>query len=618
MKHLKSFIAVASVLSSFMCHQSLAQIFTDAGFTSEVVTTLPAYQPVGLTWAPDGRMFIWQEKGIVRIYKNGTLLSTPFLDISARVNTVNDRGLLGLALDPNFVSNGYVYLLYTYEPNGNPNDPAAKTARLTRVTANPTNPDVALANSEVVLLGSLSSAPCSQYPAGSDCIGNDTDSHAADTLRFGPDNKLYVSIGDGSSYDFADVRALRAQDLSSYNGKVLRINPDGTAPSDNPFYDGNPNSIRSKVYAYGLRNPYRFGIHPTTGEVMIGDVGWATWEELNRGRGANFGWPCYEGNNPQTAYQNNFAQCRALAASAVTKPFYVYDHSAGGGSVIGGAYYTATQFPLAYRGNFFYGEYVGQYINRVVFDANNNLSSIQRFASNVGGIVSLEVGPDGALYYIELVSGQVRRLRTTSVSSTPIAVASATPTSGASPLTVSFSSLGSNDPGGLPLTYQWNFGDGTTSTAANPVHSYVSATPKTFAAKLTVTNTQGSSASASVAITVGAQAPVATITSPTNGQKLKVGTTVTFTGTANDPDGSLMASNFAWQVLLHHNDHVHPYLTTTGTTGSFVIESHGTPNETYFYEIILVVTDKSGLTDMERVIVNISKAKGKGAAAGAK
>ncbi|HEX4945519.1 MAG TPA: PQQ-dependent sugar dehydrogenase [Blastocatellia bacterium] len=609
----KPMIAIAAVLGCLWYGQTLAQTFSDPGFTSEVVTTLPPYQPVGLTWAADGRMFIWQERGIVRIFKNGALLPTPFIDISARVNTVNDRGLLGLALDPNFASNGYVYLLYTYEPNNNPNDPAPKTARLTRVTANPANPDVALAGSEIILLGSIGAAPCSQYPAGSDCIGNDTDSHSADTLRFGPDGKLYVSIGDGASYNFADPLALRAQDLNSYNGKILRINSDGTAPADNPFYNGSPNSVRSKVYAYGLRNPYRFGIHPTSGEVMIGDVGWTAWEEINRGRGANFGWPCYEGNNPQTAYQNNFAQCRALAASAVTKPLYVYDHSAGGGAVIGGAHYTATQYPTQYRGNFFYGEYVGQYINRMAFDASNNLLSVVRFASNVGGVVAVELGPDGAFYYIELVSGQVRRLRYTAIS-TPVAVAAATPTSGPSPLTVTFSSAGSKDPGGSALTYKWDFGDGTSSTAANPTHVYSSATTKTFTAKLTVTNTQGNSASATVAITVGLQAPVATITSPTGGIKYKTGTTVTFTGTANDPDGVLTASSFAWQVLLHHNGHVHPYLTKTGTSGSFLVEEHGLPNENIFYEIILTVTDSSGLTDVERVNVSVSKAKVKGGA----
>ncbi|MFN0124952.1 MAG: PQQ-dependent sugar dehydrogenase, partial [Blastocatellia bacterium] len=293
MMRFKALMTLFVMLSCLLCKQGFAQTFTAPGFVSEVVTTLPAYQPVGLTWALDGRMFIWQESGIVRIYKNGALLPTPFLNISARVNTVNDRGLLGLALDPNFATNGYVYLLYTYEPNGNPNDTAPKTSRLTRVTANPTNPDVALANSEIVILGSIGVAPCSQYPAGSDCIGSDSVEHTADTLRFGPDGKLYVSLGDGASSQITDPLALRAQDLNAYNGKLLRINSDGTAPPDNPFYNGSPTSIRSRVYSYGLRNPYRFGIHPTTGEVMIGDVGWLTYEELNRGRGANFGWPCY-------------------------------------------------------------------------------------------------------------------------------------------------------------------------------------------------------------------------------------------------------------------------------------------------------------------------------------
>src|SRR5918911_1994045 len=253
-----------------------AQTFADSGFVSEVVTKLAPYQPTGLTFAPDGRIFIWQKSGVVRIFKNGALLPTPFIDLQPRVNIVNDRGLLGLALDPNFATNGYVYLLYTYEEGGDPNNAGPKTARLTRVTTNPSNPDVALTNSEVVILGSLGTPPCSNYPAGSDCIPSDSKSHTVGTLRFGADGKLFVGIGDGAGYADTDVLALRAQDLNSYSGKILRINRDGSAPGDNPFNDGT-NSIRSKVYSYGLRNPYRFSLHPVTGEVYLGDVGWDEW-----------------------------------------------------------------------------------------------------------------------------------------------------------------------------------------------------------------------------------------------------------------------------------------------------------------------------------------------------
>lgn len=596
-KRFASFL-LCLVFLSFLTCSTCAQTFSEPGFAVESVTTLPAYKPVGLAFAPDGRMFIWQENGIVRIYKNGVLLPTPFLDISARVNTVNDRGLMGLAFDPNFATNGYVYLYYTYEPNGNPNDVQPKTARLTRVKADPANPDVMLANSEVVILGSSTTAPC---PENTDCISSDSDSHLGGTIRFGPDGKLYLSTGDGANYNFADPLALRAQNLNSLNGKIIRINPDGTAPSDNPFYNGNANAVRSKIYAYGLRNPFRFAIHPTTGDVLIGDVGWATWEEVNRGRGGNFGWPCYEGNNAQPEYQAlSPGVCGALPSSALTRPLYLYLHSEGQ-AIIAGTVYNGTQFPAAYRGNFFFADYSSRWIKRLVFDAQGNFSSVQPFASFVGGTVSLEQGPDGSLYYIVLETGQVRRIR---YASAPVAVATATPATGASPLAVSFSSAGSSDPNGLTLSYLWDFGDGTTSTSANPVHTYTAATYTVFTAKLTVTNTANGTASTTVNVSVGNRPPVATITTPANNTVARPGETVTYTGTASDPDETLSANAMSWQLLLHHDDHVHPYQTVTGASGSFVVEDHGAG--TFYYEILLTVTDSRGATNTKAVNVNVS------------
>jgi len=589
-------LSLVFALLALTVPQTHAQTFSDPGFISETVATLPAYKPVGLAFAPDGRIFIWQKDGVVRIVKNGALLSTPFLDIQSKVNALNDRGLLGLALAPNFSTNGYVYLLYTYEEGGNPNDGRAKTARLTRVTVDPANPDVALPSSEVLILGSYSTPPCSNYAEGVDCIGSDADSHTIGTLRFAPDGKLFVSIGDGAAYTFADPLALRSQNLNSYNGKILRINPDGTAPADNPFYDGT-NSIRSKVYAYGLRNPYRFALNPSTGEPYIGDVGWNDWEEQNRGRGSNFGWPCYEGNGPQPGYQAQFPQCQQLAPSAVTAPLYTYNHSEGN-STIGGTFYTGTQYPAPYRGNYFFADYGGGWIRRMVFDGSNNVSSIQPFATILGGPVSVELGPDGSLYYISFPTGQLRRLR---YASAPVAAASANPASGNSPLTVSFSSNGSNDPKGAALTYRWEFGDGAVSTDPNPTHTYIASSAATFTAKLTVTDTQNVSSSATVNVTVASRPPTATILTPSDGASVNIGDTVVYRGTATDPDESLPPSALSWTILLHHNDHVHSYLGGTGTGGSFVIENHG--EGTFYYEIILTATDSSGLKDTKQVKV---------------
>lgn len=578
-----------------------AQSFTDSNFVAETVTTLPMYKPVGLTFAPDGRMFIWQENGIVRIYKNGSLLTSPLLNIQSHVNTVNDRGLLGFALDPNFSTNGYVYLAYTYEPNGNPNDTAPKTNRLTRMQVDPANPDVVLLNSEIVLLGSIGTAPCSNYPDGADCIGSDSDSHSAGMIRFAPDGKMFVSFGDGASYDYADRLALRAQNLNRYEGKLLRLNRDGTAPSDNPFYDGR-NSVRSKIYSYGLRNPFRFALHPTTGEPYIGDVGWNNWEEQNRGRGANFGWACFEGNDVQQQYQANFSgECGSVAAASVTKPFYAYSRS-DGAAAIGGAFYTGVQYPTQYRNNYFFADYVGDWIRRMTLDGNGNVVSVQNFATGLNGLVMLEMGPDGALYYVSLSTGQIRRIR---YGNGPVAAASANPTSGLAPLLVNFSSIGSSTTSGGKLTYRWDFGDGGTSTKANPSYTYKN--PGNYTAKLTVTDRQSSSATSTVGITVSStanRAPVATILTPANNSTYSSGQTVNFSGAASDPDETLPASAMSWEVLLYHDTHIHPYLTATGSSGSFVVEDHGTG--TFYYEIILTVTDSAGLKNTKKVRVNIA------------
>jgi glucose/arabinose dehydrogenase len=179
-----------------------AQSFVEPGFTTEVVTTLAPYSLVGLAWAPDGRLFVGQKNGVVRVIKNGVLLPTPFIDLSdSKVNTFDDRGLWGLEFHRNFAANGYVFLSYVFEDAGNPNSRAARTSRLTRVTADPLNPDVALPGSAVIILGSVGTPPCSAHPATADCIPADAGTHTIGTIRFAPDGTVFVGNGDGSYGD---------------------------------------------------------------------------------------------------------------------------------------------------------------------------------------------------------------------------------------------------------------------------------------------------------------------------------------------------------------------------------------------------------------------------------
>jgi glucose/arabinose dehydrogenase len=232
-----------------------------SGFETSVIAS-GFNQPTTIAFVPDGRIFVAEKNGDVRVIKNGTLLPSPLITLSD-VNSYGDRGLIGMAVDPNFSSNGYLYLSYTYENTPGLNYSGIKTARLIRVTVVGDNADE---SSKVVLLGSiggnLTSPSCDNFPVTSDCVPSDAPSHTIGALRFGPDGKLYVATGDGAHFDYADTRSLRAQNLDSLAGKVLRINTDGTAPTDNPFYNGNPNSNRSKVYAYGFRNMFRFNFRP--------------------------------------------------------------------------------------------------------------------------------------------------------------------------------------------------------------------------------------------------------------------------------------------------------------------------------------------------------------------
>lgn len=556
-----------------------AQTFDEPGFVAETVVTLQAFQPVGLTWAPDGSLFIWQKNGLVRVFRAGALQGAAFIDLTGQVNTFDDRGMTALALDPDFAQNGYVYLGYVYEPGADPNTSAPRTSRITRVTSTTTPPYTAIAGSETVLIGDI--------PA-------DSGSHDLGSIRFAPDGTMYVSSGDGATAAFVDSLALGAQSLDSYRGKILRINPDGSAPHPpqltNPFYDGT-DSIRSRVWAYGVRNAYRFSIHPTLGDLYGGDVGWNNWEEINRYvAGGNYGWPCWEGAGVQPQYQAQFpATCGPLTSAQVIAPLYTYSHSIGTAAV-GGPFYTASAYPAEFVNNFFFTDYTGSWIRRLVLNLDGSIAQNVQFASNVGTAVSLELGPDGMLYYPEFVSGAIRRIRYNG----PLAVAAATPSSGYSPLQVSFSSAGSQDSLGGPLTYFWAFGDGATSTSPNPVHTFVSATVQSFTASLTVSSQTGATSVAPLKVTVGSLPPTPVILSPADGTEVLPGQTIQYSGAATDPDeGSLPASALRWDVLLHHNEHVHAFTGGTGATGSFVTEFHGAG--TYAYELRLTATDASGL-----------------------
>ncbi len=595
-----------------------AQTFNDANFISEKVVTLPVYRGVGFAFAPDGRLFIWQKDGVIKIFKNGALLATPFLDISARVNSNGDRGLIGFAFDPAFSSNGSFYVAYVYESESTAtkDQAVARTQRVSRFQVDPANPDLALKTSETVILGKIAVDGCSGI--NEDCSPNDAHEHTIDHIVFGPDGNLFVSLGDGGSSTGTQEHSFRSQNLDHLNGKILRITKDGLAPSDNPFYNGSASANRSKVWAYGLRNPYRFALHPTTAEPYIGDVGWYSWEEIDRGKGKNFGWPCFEGgldssgniiSKPMSRYQTDFpTQCSAIPSSAVTKPLYTYAQDSTGGSITMGTFYTGSAYPAAYQNNLFFADYVHEWIRRLTFDSGGNVTGAQTFATNVASPVYLAQGPDGMLYYMSFTTGELRRIRYTgTLNHPPVAVATATPTSGYAPLDVQFTGSNSSDPDGNSLTYSWNFGDGSSSTSTNVVHRYSDPTIKTYTATLTVRDLSGLSAATSVNVTVGSLPPQATILTPVEGTTADVGDVVSFSGAATDPDdGNLSGSALSWTLLLHHNTHIHTVSDFTGSSGSFTVEDHDSSG-TYYYELVLTARDSSGLTGVQRRSISIRR-----------
>ena len=377
-------------------------------------------------------------------------------------------------------------------------------------------------------------------------------------------------------------------------------------PTDNPFYDGAGPNVDS-IWARGLRNPFRASYDAPTGRLYIGDVGGNSGnsiEELNVGAaGANFGWPSSEG------------PCAAPCVS----PIYSYNHNGRDASITGGFVYRGTQFPSHYQGSYFFADYGQNWIRRLTLDANGNVTGVFNFEpadgsvdGPYGDIVHLTQGPDGALYYVDLgfddESGQfgvskIRRIRYVQQNQAPVAVGSATPTSGPVPLAVSFSSEGSIDPEGQPLSYLWTFGDGGTSSEANPVHAYAQAGP--YTARLEVSDGVNTTQAPPIAVNAGI-APTATIATPADGSPFRAGDVISFSGTATDPeDGSLPASAFTWSIDFLHEGHVHPGPRLSAVTeGSFTIPTSGHDfGGNTRYRILLTVTDSDGLQDTKSIVV---------------
>jgi glucose/arabinose dehydrogenase len=430
------------------------------GFQETLIATGLA-KPTAMALAPDGRIFICQQGGQLRVIKNGALLATPFLTVTA--DSTGERGLLGVALDPAFATNQFLYVYYTV-----PGSPAHN--RLSRFTA---NGDVALAGSETILL--------ELNPLGSATNHNGGAIH----FRPPPDGKLYVAVGENAN-------GANAQSLGNLLGKILRLNGNGTIPTDNPFYS-TATGVNRAIWARGLRNPFTFAFQPTSGRMLINDVGQKTWEEINEGlAGANYGWPATEG---------------ATSDPRFVTPLYAYQHASGsptGCAITGGAFYdpVTQQFPGNYVGNYFFADFCGGWIYRLDVSAPGSTLITPAFATGISFPVDLQVAEDGNLYYLARgtgsATGVLSRVRYNPAPSITLNPANITVSIGH---TATFNVAAT---GIMPLAYQWqrNGSDITGATARTYMLTNAQLSNSGNAFRCIVTNSHGTATSNSATLTV--------------------------------------------------------------------------------------------------------------------
>ncbi len=507
------------------------------------------------SFSPDGRIFILERTGLIKVIKNGQVLPTPFANLPSA--GTGDRGLIGIAFDPDYLNNHWVYFWYT--SSGDLHN------RLVRFNA---SGDIGT-DGPVVLFETMS--PSQEL-------------HVGGGMSFGPDGKLYLGIGDNGYPP-------NAQDLSVPFGKILRINKDGSAPADNPFVN-TPGAL-SQVYAMGVRNPWRLQFDSASGRIFIGDVGNETWEEVNKiEKGKNYGWPIVEGMCTLSA-----AEC-----AKYTNPIYTYNHDGQSSAVTGGPVYHGSMFPDTYKGKYFVGDYARGFIRTLTLDANGNSTGVQDFDTNAGSVVDMREAFDGSLYYLTYYPARLYRISYSTGNTIPIANASADKSKGIEPLTVNFSSQGSFDPDGSVLTYKWDFGDGTSSTLANP--QKVFAVQGTYTVTLHVSDGVNIAEAIPLVIQVGVP-PSVHIGAPIDGSTYKAGDTIFYTASGIDGAGfDLHDADFTTEVLLHHDTHTHPFLgPIQSKSGTFSIPSSGEASPHTWLELRVTGKDTNGLSTT--AVVNI-------------
>lgn len=712
---MKRYLPLLMALGLLFALNGTAQITYPDNFTDEIFGQ-DWNLPVGITFDDNGQAYVWEKGGKVHLVDTlGNRLPQPLLDISEEVCTWSDHGLLGLALHPEFLENGYIYLLYVVDrhhllyfgtPDYDPQttiDEGATIGRITRYTADPaTGFTTLLPNSRKVLLGQT---PADGFPVL-------MSSHGVGSLAFGDDGTLLASCGDAGSFESPDagsnpgsfwedgladgiireeenVGAFRSQMVNSHNGKIVRLDPEtGNGALGNPWYDeANPRSAASRSYALGMRNPFRFSHRPETGShfpeegnpgtLFVGDVGSNFWEELNvvERPGANLGWPMKEGYgglyffdpfNPENRDAPNplygegdcdreYFRMRDLFANAGLNPSFpnpcnplepidgaapthvhhwpaliwgityadssvrvgwidstlgpqvfeleepgsgVDGHLFEGSSSVAGFMYEGETWPEEYQGKYFHGDFLG-WVRMITFDENYRVTAIDSFAHGGKSLVHLTWNPkDECMYWIDIFTSTIHRVCYGGLPR-PVAVPQADTLYGASPLTVRFDGSESYSPGESPLTYEWDFGDGSTATGPDPVHEFTAPDeqPISYTVQLTVTDTAGQSRSGELIISLNNSPPQVRISSFEEGDLYPMDEPLLLRlqGEVSDAETQDEDLQYEWQLFLHHNTHFHPQLTYSEPEAEYRVAPAGCGDEAYWYRIRLQVTDPQGL-----------------------
>lgn len=589
-------------------------------------------RPTAFRFAPDGSVFVSEQRGVVKRFSD-LQDTTPAIVADLTTNVLDnwDRGLLSLAIHPQYPAVPYIYVIYTVDaPLGG--TPPVYNDVCPTVTSCPSHGrlsrfqvagDVMIGPEEILL-----EDWCGQFP-----------SHSMGDLLFGADGALYMSAGDGSSFigvdygqlgnvcgdDPLEGGAMRAQDVyvpgdpCSLNGAVIRVDPEsGLALPDNPLFAGATNDD-DRIIAYGLRNPFRLTFRPDTSEIWVADVGWARWEEIHRivnpvdAVVENFGWPCYESTNRQSGYDTaDLPICESLYATpgSVTDPFFAYHHddlvapgntNKSSSCISGLAFYEDGAYPTNYHGALFFADYARRAIF-VMFQGTNGLpdpSTRMVFATDDPWPVDLQIGPGGHLYYSDILGGSIHAIRYFSSNQPPIAVISASVLSGSLPLQVQLSATNSYDPNDSDaIRFAWDLdGDGQYDDSTQSNLTHVIHQPGYHNIRLRVLDSLDAEGLQGVLVVAGNSPPVPFITEPAPTNRWKVGEVLSFVGGANDlEEGLLPSSAMDWRVELHHchadnpsECHTHFIQTIPGvSSGQFTAVDHEFPS---FLEFHLEATD---------------------------